>query len=105
MSTSTKTQKALDIIFKSKYRSVTILDLENYPRFQKTCKTVLMSARLWNIVTRVTLRLDDDDSLAAREKWDEKAGQAMGIINSSVIELIYDTFEQYITLNIDLLRL
>ena len=29
----------------------------------------------------------------------------MGIINSSVIESIYDTFEQFITLNIDLLGL
>ena len=53
----------------------------------------------------MTPRPDDNDSLAAREKWVEKAGQAMGIINSSVIESIYDTFEQYITPNVDLLGL
>jgi len=102
MSTSKETPKAPDIVFKSKYGSVTILDLENYPKFQQTCKTVLLSAGLWNIVTGVTPRPDDDDSLAAREKWDEKAGRAMGIINSSVIESICDTFEQFITPNIDL---
>ena len=50
-------------------------------------------------------RPDDDDLLAAREKWDKKAGQAIGIINSSVIKSIYDTFEQFITLNINLLGL
>ena len=92
-------------VYNSKYRTITILNLENYPQFEKSCKTTLMSARLWSLVTRATPRPGENSSANAKEKWDEKAGKAIGILNSFVINLIRDTFKAFITLEIDLPRL
>jgi hypothetical protein len=78
--------------------TVTILDLENYPEFSMTCQTVLIANGIWGIVSGTE---DRPQAAANRARWDERAGTALGILNSSVIPAIRSTFNQFLVPYVD----
>ena len=63
--------------YQSKFGTVTILDLHNYPQFLQTVRPALMAAGYWDIITGLRERPDDATEAA---KWITEAGKAIGLL-------------------------
>ena len=82
-------------MFKSKFGSIIILNLENYYQFSVSAKTALMAGGLWSIINGTEQRPSPPISDGDIENWDTKAGKAIGLLSSSVIPSISTSFSQF----------
>ena len=81
--------------YQSKFGTVTILDLHNYPQFLQTVRPTLMAAGYWDIITGIR-KCPDDVTKAA--KWITEAGKAIRLLQSCIIPEILPTCSPYLTL-------
>jgi len=81
-----------DTEVKTKFGTITILTLNNYPEFEVTAVPALMGAGYWKIINGT--RKKPDDATEA-QKWEEDTGKAIGMLNSAVIPQIRKTFRSY----------
>ena len=80
--------------YQSKFGTVTVLDLNNYPEFLQTIRPTLMAGGYWDIITGTRERPGDATEAA---KWNVEAGKAIGILQSCVIPGILLTCGPYFT--------
>ena len=81
-----------DTEVKTKFGTITILTLNNYPEFEVTAVLALMGAGYWKIINGTKKKPDD---ATEAQKWEEDTGKAMGMLNSAVIPQIRKTFRSY----------
>ena len=78
-----------DTEVKTKFGTIMILTLNNYPEFEVTAVPALMGAGYWKIINGTKKKPDD---ATEAQKWEEDTGKAIGMLNSTVIPQIRKTF-------------
>ena len=80
---ASKTSSSVDAVdtpkrqYQSKYGTITVLNLSNYPQFLQTVRPALMAAGYWDIITGIRERPNDATKAA---KWIIEAGKAIRLI-------------------------
>ena len=78
--------------YTSKYGRIAILTGNNYPVFQQTCRTALIVANAWGIVSRTEERPAGNRAV----DYDERLHKGIQLISSSVASYLLNKISAYI---------